>query len=256
MFGKFVVRPDATTSLKADPDVLFVTTKATSLDQALKSIDASSLDKAVVIPLLNGLEHVELLRRQLGNRVAAGSIRIESRSERPGRIVHSSPFIKIRIASDRDIARERLNDIAEFLCCSGIATTVGESEANVLWEKLVRLVALACTTALSNQPIGFVRKDPYWRGLLERVVKEAVTVASAYGVVMDASEQIKILDGLPELLTSSLQRDIAAGRPSELDAIAGAVLRAGESKDLSLSCLREMTNQLQHKVAEKEELHD
>jgi 2-dehydropantoate 2-reductase len=96
-----------------------------------------------------------------------------------------------------------------------------------MWSKLARLCALALTTSASDQPIGYVRSDPRWRSALEGAVKETVAVANAEGAGLDAADTLAELDGAHAELGSSMQRDIAAGRATELDAIAGAVLRAG-----------------------------
>ena len=240
MFGSFVVHPKATGRLDQKADVLFVTTKAPNLVEALERVDPAAVQDAVVIPLLNGLEHLEALRSRFGHRVAAGSIRIEARRAGPARIVHASPFLLVRLASDGDIPGPVLDELASFLSARGMETEIGSSEAAVLWEKLARLAALACTTALADQPVGFIRRDPVWRGMLEAAVREAVAVAHAAGVTLSAADQLRVIDGMPDSLTSSLQRDIAAGAPSELDAIAGAVVRAGRRYGLRCAALEDM----------------
>jgi 2-dehydropantoate 2-reductase len=92
---------------------------------------------------------------------------------------------------------------------------------------LVRLNALACTTSAADRPIGFIRSDPDWRAALIGCIEEASAVANVDGAEIDPAARLAELDDAHEGLRSSMQRDIAAGRPPELDAIAGAVLRAG-----------------------------
>jgi 2-dehydropantoate 2-reductase len=244
-FGRFTVWPAAAERLDYPVDVLIVATKATALPSALDAIDASLVTDAVVIPLLNGLEHVPQIRARLGARVAPGSIRIEARTTAPGHVEHTSPFAIITIASDRDVPPTRLAAIADFLSGCGLDTRVGASEAEVLWEKLARLAALACTTALSNQPIGVIRSDAYWRALLTGAVHDCVAVATACGVPMTVETQMEVIDGLPATLTTSMQRDIVAHRPSELDAIAGAVVRAGRAYGLACPTLEELIRRIE-----------
>ena len=244
-FGSFTVWPAATERLDRAVDVLIVATKATALPAALATLDPSLVADGVVIPLLNGLEHVAQIRARVGPRVAPGSIRIEARAAAPGHVVHTSPFVIITIASDCDVPPPRLAEIAAFLSGCGLDTRIGASEAEVLWEKLARLAALACTTALSNQPIGVIRTDPHWRALLMGAVQDGVAVANACGVPMMIEAQLQVIDGLPETLTTSLQRDIAAHRPSELDAIAGAVVRAGRAHGLACPTLAELIRRIE-----------
>jgi 2-dehydropantoate 2-reductase len=101
-----------------------------------------------------------------------------------------------------------------------------------MWSKLARLCALALTTSASDRPIGYVRSDPRWRSALEGAIKETVAVANADGASLRAQDTLAELDAAHAELGSSMQRDIAAGRPTELDAIAGAVLRAGQRHGL------------------------
>ena len=177
-----------------------------------------------MIPLLNGLEHLELLRDRFGaDRVLAAVIRVESDRPAPGLVVQTSPFLRVDLAPD-----PRAERIAHLLRAAEIPTRIGESEAEVLWRKLVRLNALACTTTAHDAPLGEIRSRADWRAELLGAVEEGAAVARAEGAPIEAGE---VLDELWEAhagLTSSLQRDVAARRPSELDAIAGAVLRAGE----------------------------
>ena len=102
----------------------------------------------------------------------------------------------------------------------------------MLWSKLARLNALSLTTSASDRPIGFVRSDPRWRSALEGAVHETARVANADGASVSAADTLAELDRAHSELGSSMRRDIAAGRETELDALAGAVLRAAERHGL------------------------
>jgi 2-dehydropantoate 2-reductase len=220
----FATRPEAVERLREPVDLLIVTVKARDLEPALERIQEEA---AVVLPLMNGLEHPAVLRRWLGRRVVPGSIRIEAVSPEPAFVVQQSPFTIVRLASD-DLPRERLEPVAALLEGAQIETHVDESEKAVLWEKAARLAALAPATAIAQRPVGELRADPEWRPRLEAAIAEACEVATADGAPTAPAQQWAIIDSLPEALTTSAARDIAAGRPSELDAITGAVVRAGQ----------------------------
>src|SRR5207249_11026556 len=81
--------------------------------------------------------------------------------------------------------------------------------------------------AASQRPVGELRSDEEWRSRLEDAVSEACAVAAADGVELTPGEEWEIIDAMRHELTTSTARDVAAGRPSELDAITGAVVRAG-----------------------------
>jgi 2-dehydropantoate 2-reductase len=229
--GDFVGRPHATPALRDRVDVLIVATKATGLNGALKRIEAAP---GLVVPLLNGLDHMAVLRERFGaTGVAAGTIRIEADRPTPGRIVQTSPFLRIDLAADDAALQPCLGRVAEMLAGAGIPAEIGPGEAQILWSKLVRLNALACTTSASDKPIGFIRRDPEWRAALIGCIEEAAAVANADGAHIDPARRLGELEDAHAELGSSMQRDIAAGRAPELDAIAGAVLRAGARHGLA-----------------------
>lgn len=248
MFGDFVARIRAVASLDVQPDILFVTTKATSLEAALERIDEDLVKNTIIIPLLNGVEHVHLLRECYGTKVAPGIISIESKYLGPNHIAHVSPFAKIQLASDHDVSPEKLTDVESLLNNAGIETEILSSEAEVLWGKLVRLNALACTTAASDRAIGYIRTNPQWREWLISCVEEGVDVARAYGVEMEPEAILSNIDALPDTLGTSMQRDIAAGRQPELDAITGAVIRAGKRNGLACPTIERLYEKIQQRI--------
>lgn len=227
VFGNITARPKVVFQLTKAPDILFVTLKAPALKEAIAMIDPKVLKHTVIIPLMNGFEHIQILRERFGPRVAVGSISIEVARDNKGTVHHLSPHAAIRIASDHDIAQEQLHDIAQLLTRVGIETVILANEANVIWEKLVRLNAITLVIAASGESIGFVRADPEWRKKLEKIVREGTAVAHVQGAFIDPDEVMKQIDLLPKTLRTSLSRDIMAGNKSELDAIAGSIVRAG-----------------------------
>lgn len=248
-FGNFVVRPRAITYLDFEPDILFVTTKATTLSDALKRIEPRFVKNTIIIPLLNGIEHMEVLRSSYGKQVVAGSIgNIEVKRLSPNHIIHSTRSAHIELASNGGIQIDRLLEVVQLLSSVGIATKLLKSEAEVLWGKLVRLNALACTTSASNQPIGFIRSDKWWRRQLEGCVKEAAAVVFAEGVEINSRAVMDQIDNLPPDIGTSMQRDIIAGKPSELDAIAGAVVREGAKHGLDCPVIKGLISMIQSRI--------
>jgi 2-dehydropantoate 2-reductase len=222
--GDFVAHPRAVAELAEPVDALVVATKATGLAQALRRIVSPP---ALVLPLLNGLDHVELLRERFAaESVVAGSIRVEADRPRPGVVVHTSPFLRIDMASRFSAAHAGMQALAARLEAAGVPARVRDSEPQVMWSKLVRLNALACTTSAFDKLLGEIRDTPALRAELVGAIEEGCAVANAEGASIDASDPLGELGDAHATLGSSMQRDIAAGRPPELDAIPGAVLRA------------------------------
>jgi len=223
--GPFTARPSVVTRLREEVDFLLVATKATGLEAALTRIQSAP---RLAVPLLNGLDHMERLRARFGaSGVAAGVIRVESDRPTAGEIWQSSPTVRVDLAADDPALGEQLTSLAGALQRAGIEIRIGTSERQVLWSKLARLNALALSTSASGRSIGFVRTEPRWRSALEGAVAETIAVANADGARLVSEATIAELDQAHAELGSSMQRDIAAGREPELDAIAGAVLRAG-----------------------------
>ena len=212
--GKLTTRPRAVTGLDEPADLLVIAVKAPALEDALDRVTGS-----LVLPILNGLEHMDLIRARLAGRVAAGSVaRFEAYRESATRIVQTTPGAVLTVSS---------REAAELLEPTGIDLRVVAHERTVLWEKLARLAPLAAATAATQRPVGELRSDPEWRSRLEDALSEACAVAAADGVDLTPREEWEIIGAMPHELTTSTARDVAAGRPSELDAITGAVVRAG-----------------------------
>lgn len=224
--GDFHATPRVATRLDEEADALIVATKAVGLERAL---DRVRVAPKLVLPLLNGLDHLVVLRGRFGQRcVLAAAIRVESDRPAAGKIVQSSKFLRVDIAGDAE-----LDWLSAALERAGVAVAVGGTEAEVMWGKLVRLNALACTTSASGLLLGAIRTDPQWRSRLRGAVEEACAVARAEGAAIDPGFVYAELEETHATLGSSMARDIAAGREPELDAIPGAVLRAAGRHDIA-----------------------
>jgi 2-dehydropantoate 2-reductase len=239
--GTFTVRPAAVAALDTPADVLLVATKAPALDAALERVRAGA---GLVVPLLNGVEHVARLRERLGERVAAGSIRIAAERTAPGRIVHTSPAFRVELAP----ARPEVEALAHALRGAEVPCAVLGSEAEVLWSKLTRLCPLALTTAAFGVPVGEVRAHPRRRLALGDAVDEVAAVARAEGAAVDPDAILAELAELAPGHTSSLARDVAAGREHELDAIGGAVLRAAARHGLACPAVAGLVERVGQRV--------
>jgi 2-dehydropantoate 2-reductase len=236
MFGDVNARVRACARLQSQVDVLIVATKAAGLDGALERVE---VEPDLVLPLLNGLDHIQVLRERFGSdRVLAGTIRVESDRPEPGVVVHTSRFLLIDMATHSPSALAGMQALAQTLEDAGVPVRVTlpvseRSEAQVMWSKLVRLNALACTTSAYDVLLGQIRSTPELRADLVGAIEEACAVGQAEGADdVDPRIALAELELAHDTLGSSMQRDIAAGRPPELDAIPGAILRAAARHDL------------------------
>jgi len=223
--GEFVAHPRALARLTEPVDALIVATKAAGLSAALERI---ATEPKLVLPLLNGLDHIALLRERFAaDSVVAGSIRVEADRPQAGVVVHTSPFLLVQMASRDPGRRAAMHQLASALDDAGVQARVQDSEAQVLWSKLVRLNALACTTSAYDKLLGEIRSTPALRADLLGAIEEGSAVGRAEGAHdVDPGTAMAELTAAHATLGSSMQRDIAAGRAPELDAIPGSVLRA------------------------------
>ena len=239
------VRPEAGAQLEEPVDLLLVTVKAFGLDDALERVDRAAVAEGVVLPLLNGLEHVDQIRRRLGPVVAVGSIgRLEAYRREATTIVQKTSPPVVTAAIDSGLL-ETLARSLELLRSAGIDANLGVSEKSVLWEKAARLAPLAAVTSVTQRPLGELRTDSDWRQRLHAAVEEASAVAAADGVEISAAAQWEMIESMPATLTTSTARDVMAGRPSELDAIVGGVVRAGRRLRVPTPTLDNLLAQLE-----------
>jgi 2-dehydropantoate 2-reductase len=240
--GTLTARVEVVESLAKPVDLLLVTVKAPALDDAIARVDPGAVADGVVIPLLNGLEHMEKLRERFGDRVVAGSIS-HFQAYRAGRvqIVEATGAPVITIASET-LSRTEVEAAADILRQARLDVRVGQEERRVLWQKLARIAPLAAATAASGRTVGELRADPEWRPRLDASIAEACAVAEADGVSLRPSAQWAIIDEMADETTTSAARDVAAGRRSELDAILGGVLRRAESLGIPTPALTELAS--------------
>jgi 2-dehydropantoate 2-reductase len=236
--GPMDAKPVAATELDEPVDALIVAVKAAGLPAALERIHA---EPHLVVPMLNGLDHLEPLRGRFGPRAVAAAIRIESTRTAPTRIEQTSPFLLVELASANHRMRHSIEDFAETLNEAGIPARVRESEPEVMWAKLVRLNALALTTTAYDTPLGPIRSTPELRTELEECVREAAAIAAADGASIDPERTMAELDDAHDSLDTSMHRDVAAGREPELDAIAGSVLRAAARHGLACPTIERLS---------------
>ncbi|MDP9256274.1 MAG: 2-dehydropantoate 2-reductase [Actinomycetota bacterium] len=229
VLGNFVVPVAAVSSLDREIDVLWVVVKATELDGATSLAPPGVVGDAVVVPLLNGIDHVAGLRTRYRH-VVAGAIRVESERVKPGHILQRSPFLRVELAASDHLAAE--------LIAAGIPCSIRDDEVSLLWEKLAFLAPIALATTALDARLGVARADARYR----RCQDEALAVAAFEGADIDGSALRALSDGAPADMRSSMQKDVAAGRLPELDAIAGPILRGGARHGIPVAATTELAD--------------
>lgn len=227
VLGDFEVEVPASDKLDRQVDVLWIATKATQLEQALTLAPQAIVGEATVIPILNGIDHLELLRGRYPNVVAA-AIRVESERLRPAQIHQRSPFLRVELAGAEAVALE--------LRGAGIECQTRDDERTLLWDKLAFLAPIALTTSALDSQLGDARHDRRFNDCRD----EALAIARAEGATVDEAALIALQQAAPGEMRSSMQKDVAGGREPELDAIAGPIIRGGLRHSISVPATEEL----------------
>ncbi len=160
--------------------------------------------------------------------VIGGLCRIVSFVVEPGHIRHAGFTPSIIIGELNNQRTDRIVSIEQVFRRADLEITIAADIQVALWTKFLFIASFSGIGALANAPAGGVRSDPKWRSQMLAAMQEIYTLAHARGVKLPANSIENVMaavDGLPEDATSSMQRDIAAGKPSELDSQNGAVVR-------------------------------
>jgi 2-dehydropantoate 2-reductase len=240
-FGSFRAPVSVVEKAEQPLDVLWLAVKATQLGTWLDSIHGD-LPVDVVVPLLNGLDHVEQLRKRFGKeRVVPATIAVESERTAPGRIVQRSPFVRLHVASS---GQNRLTPVMEIFRRFGFETRFVDNESTLLWSKLVFLAPIALSTAAGRCTIGEVLRDPSRAARLEKCLREACNVASVSGAEVEADATLAKIKALPPAMRSSMEKDLTNGNVLELDAIAGPIVRGAKTHGIAVDATSELASEV------------
>jgi 2-dehydropantoate 2-reductase len=233
--GEFEVDVATASLLDRDVDVLWVAPKAAQLDSALELAPTDRVGDAVVVPLLNGVDHVAVLRARYDD-VLAAVIYVESERLEPGLVRQPTPFARVVVGPG-----SRQEEITDELRSAGFDVALASDELTLLWQKLALLAPLALTTTARGAPVGVVQADPDWNARLVGCHDEAAAVAIAEGAKLDPHKLRRaLLEFSGGEMHTSMQKDFDAHRPLELDAIAGPIVRGRQRHRIATPATEEL----------------
>lgn len=244
-YGHITARTTVVEALHEPLDVLWIAVKATQLDSALREIPDDT-KVSTVVPLLNGVDHVQVLRDRFGHdEVVPATIAGEMERTAPGKYVHPSPFLRMNLAAS---GRERLARPVEQFKRFGMECNFIDNEQTLLWSKMVFLAPFALSSTAADKPVGGVLSDPSRKKLLEDCIAEACEAARANGAEVHSELPMKLLSSSPPEMRSSMQKDVAAGRAPELDAIAGPILRSAEAHGFHANATQRLVAEIKRRL--------
>jgi 2-dehydropantoate 2-reductase len=214
-------------------DMVLLGVKAWQVPNAAEAIRPMVGSETVVLPLQNGVEAPSQLAAVLGDEhVLGGLCGLMTFIVKPGHIRHAGadPFIRFGELDNHPSERvERLNQT--FDRASGVNAEIPPDIQVALWEKFLFVTPWSGVGAVTRSPLGIIRDQPGTRRMLKQTMNEIYNVGLANNVALHEDTMGKTMDFVDNLLpegTASMQRDIMNGRPSELEAQNGAVVRIGQ----------------------------
>jgi 2-dehydropantoate 2-reductase len=223
-------------------DLVLLTCKAYDLDAAISAVTPAMGPKSAVLPLLNGLVHVDTLLRRFGReRVLGGTCQIGAALTPAGEIRHVSPLAIVTFGELDGTRSARAEAIAAELQKGKFKSSLSTRIVDDMWEKFVFLTALAAMSTLTHATIGeIVAAAEGERAMLGMFGEcEAVAAAEGHAVVGAAAERMrKMLTDRASGFTASMRRDMEQGGPTEGDHIIGDMIRRAEAKGVATPLLR------------------
>ena len=193
----------------------------------------------MVLPLQNGVEAAGQLAQTLGpDHVVGGLCKLMAIIAGPGRIRHLGMPPRIVFGEMDNTVSDRVKHLkALFDGCQGLQAHIAEDIQAAIWGKFIFIAAFGGVGAVTRVPAGIVRTIPETRDLIEKAMDEIRRLALARGVTLSedvVERSMAAVDALPPEGTASMQRDIMAGRPSELESQNGAVVRLAREADIDV----------------------
>jgi 2-dehydropantoate 2-reductase len=223
-------------------DAVLVCVKAWQMRDAIANIAPMLGPETIVVPMENGIDAPDVLRASLDERnVVGGLCAIVSFLVAPGHIKHaaSEPVVMFGELDNRSSARTQA--LLGAFTKAGVKAEIPPDIHRSMWTKFLFITPLSGIGALTRVPVGKWRAMPEVRAIVDEMLRELIDVASARGIDLgdDAFEKTwQRYDALAPASTSSLQRDVMDGKPSELDAQLGAVVKLGDAAGVATPVTR------------------
>jgi len=223
------------------PDVVVLACKAPALESALDAVGPSIGPGTRVLPFLNGVTHLAALGAKFSQAEILGGIVHGAVTVREdGVIEHLTPFFSVIVGSESTPADPVAGDLVRLLAAAGVDARLSQDIRQDMWNKFVFLTTLAGITCLMRASIGTIVATDDGRELIVRLLDECRSVARAEGFQPDEAAMAAYERSLTErgsTFTSSMLRDVLAGRPTEADHILGDMLRRARRHGLETPML-------------------
>jgi 2-dehydropantoate 2-reductase len=251
--GLVIKSPNGDVTLKNPPavqadrlaetfDVVLLSCKAFDLDDAIKSFAPAVGPQTAIIPLLNGMLHLDMLDGKFGSeRVLGGLCAIAVTLNEQREVVHLQPMQSLTFGERDGTLSDRVRAIAEAMASGKFGSVASEHILQDMWEKWVFLASLAASTCLMRSPVGHILASPGGKDFILGMLDECSAVATAEGYAprapfLERTRGMLTAEGSP--MTASMFRDIKAGAAVEADHVIGDLIRRGDAAKVPVPRLR------------------
>jgi 2-dehydropantoate 2-reductase len=234
--------------------VVLLSCKAFDLEDAIKSFAPAVGQETAIIPMLNGMRHLDILDAKFGReRVLGGLCAIVVTLNDKREVIQLQPTQSLAFGERDGKLSERVRTIAEVFASGKLGSVASEHIIQDMWEKWVFLASVAGSTCLMRGPIGSILAAPGGKDFLLGILDECAAVASAEGhppraPSLERTRGMLTADG--SQITASMFRDIRAGAAVEADHVIGDLLARGDAAKVPVPKLRTAYTHL--KVYEKQ----
>jgi len=243
--GDFTVSPVKATDRPGEigaVDLVLVATKTYHTEEAAQAIKPLIGDNTVVISLQNGIDAAERIGSAVGmERMLGGATWLSAAIEAPGRIGQYSQFRRIALGELDGRITPRAQAVASAFATTPAVVELVPNIRQMLWTKFVFISAISALGGLTRVSMGEYRHVPEAREVLAQAMAEVAAVAQACGVALDAdivAKTLSFIDAAAPDMRPSMQRDLEAGRMSELESLIGVVVRLGKERGVPTPVMR------------------
>ncbi len=250
--------PGVVTASEVGPgyDVVLLAVKSGALGAVMDDIAPAVTPSTSVVPFLNGMSHVERLTARFGPAVLGGVLRVVTQLGDDGAIRVLAPAFEAEVGELDGTASERVRRLAAAFRDAGADVTVPADIVGAMWAKWVGIASIGAVTSLMRAPAGEIAAVPGGERFARSVLAEAAAVAAAAGhPVPDGQLQgvARSLTSPGSPTTSSLSRDLVAGRPTEVEAVLGDLAGRARATGVAVPLIELATLALRvhnHRLAE------
>lgn len=251
--GLVIKSPNGDVTLKNPPtvqagklaetfDVVLLSCKAFDLDDAIKSFAPAVGPQTSIVPLLNGMLHLDVLDKRFGpGRVLGGLCAIAATLNEAREVAQLNPMQSLNFGERDGKLSERVRAIAEVMASGKLGSVASENIVQEMWEKWVFLASLAASTCLMRTSVGNILAVPGGKDFILGMLDECSAVASAEGHAPSGpffQRTRGLLTTEGSQMTASMFRDIKTGAAVEADHVIGDLIARGDAAKMPVPRLR------------------